>query len=90
MLKRFFGLILWPYFVNKLKEKIMKKILLTLTSVLALSGAYAQTDENTKDVNANASDYNRWSIEVAGGVNKFQRPASADHYQTTPSFYNAD
>lgn len=68
----------------------MKKILLTLTSVLALSGAYAQTDENTKDVNANASDYNRWSIEVAGGVNKFQRPASADHYQTTPSFYNAD
>lgn len=68
----------------------MKKILLTLTSVLALSSAYAQTDEKTNDTNKNSSDYNRWSIEVAGGVNKFQRPVSADYYQTTPSFYNAD
>lgn len=67
----------------------MKKILLTLTGVLALSSAYAQTDENTVD-NANTSDYNKWSIEVAGGVNKFQRPVTAGYYQSTPSFYNAD
>lgn len=65
----------------------MKKILLTLTSVLALSSAYAQTEEKA---NANTSDYNKWSIEVAGGVNKFQRPATSGYYTSTPSFYNAD
>lgn len=68
----------------------MKKILLTLTGVLALSTAYAQTDENMNDAKANSSDYNRWSIEVAGGVNKAQRPVSNGYYQSTPSFYNAD
>lgn len=65
----------------------MKKILLTLTSVLALSSAYAQTEEKA---NVNTSDYNKWSIEVAGGVNKFQRPATSGYYTSTPSFYNAD
>lgn len=65
----------------------MKKILLTLTSVLALSSAYAQIEEKA---NANTSDYNKWSIEVAGGVNKFQRPATSGYYTSTPSFYNAD
>lgn len=68
----------------------MRKYLLTLTTVLALSSAYAQTDENANDTNATSSDYNRWSIEVAGGVNKVQRPISAGYFQTTPSFYNAD
>jgi OOP family OmpA-OmpF porin len=68
----------------------MKKVLLTLTSVLALSTAYAQTDEKIKDADANTSDYNRWSLEVAGGVNKYQRPVTAGNYTSTPSFYNAD
>jgi OOP family OmpA-OmpF porin len=68
----------------------MKKILLTLTGVFVLSTAYAQSDENTNDANTNSSDYNKWSIEFAGGVNKFQRPVTANYYQTTPSFYNAD
>ncbi len=65
----------------------MKKILLTLTSVLALSSSYAQTEEKTS---VNTSDYNKWSIEVAGGVNKFQRPSTSGYYTSTPSFYNAD
>lgn len=68
----------------------MKKILLTLTSVLALSTAYAQTDKSAQDTIKSTSDYNRWSIELAGGVNKFQRPVTAGYYQTTPSFYNVD
>lgn len=68
----------------------MKKILLTLTGVFVLSTAYAQSDENTNDANTNSSDYNKWSIEFAGGVNKFQRPVTANYYQSTPSFYNAD
>lgn len=68
----------------------MKKILLTLTGVLAFSSANAQTDENINDASAPTSEYNRWSIEVAGGVNKVQRPISAGYFQSTPSFYNAD
>lgn len=68
----------------------MKKILLTLTSVLALSSAYAQTDENMNEAVTPSSEYNRWSVEVAGGVNKVQRPISTGYFQTTPSFYNAD
>lgn len=68
----------------------MKKILLTLTGVLALSSSYAQTDEIVADKNANTADYNRWSVEVAGGVNKFQRPVTGGYYTSTPSFYNAD
>ena len=68
----------------------MKKILLTLTSVLALSSAYAQTQDNTNDAKTTSSDYNRWSIEVAGGVNKVQRPISAGYFQSTPSFYNGE
>ena len=68
----------------------MKKFLLTLTGVLAFSSAFAQTEENTPDTNTNSSDYNRWSLELAGGVNKFQRPATAGSFTSTPSFYNAD
>lgn len=68
----------------------MKKILLTLTGVLALSSAYAQTNENMNEANTTGSDYNRWSVEFAGGVNKFQRPATSGYFTSTPSFYNAD
>ena len=68
----------------------MKKILLTLTSVLALSSAYAQTDDKMNDAASTSSDYNRWSVEVAGGVNKAQRPISEGYFQSTPSFYNGD
>jgi OOP family OmpA-OmpF porin len=68
----------------------MRKYLLTLTGVLALSSAYAQTEEKTTDANTMNSEYNRWSLEVAGGVNKVQRPISVGYFQSTPSFYNAD
>ncbi len=68
----------------------MKKILLTLTSVLALSTAYAQTEEKMNNAEAKSSDYNRWSVELAGGVNKFQRPATPGYYTSTPSFYNGE
>ncbi len=68
----------------------MRKYLLTLTGVLALSSSYAQTNEGMDDAKAVSSDYNRWSVEVAGGVNKFQRPVTSGYYTSTPSFYNAD
>jgi OOP family OmpA-OmpF porin len=68
----------------------MKNTLLTMMSVLALSSAYAQTDEKINDAEATSAEYNKWSVEIAGGVNKFQRPATPGYFQTTPSFYNAD
>jgi OOP family OmpA-OmpF porin len=68
----------------------MKNTLLTMMGVLALSSAYAQTDEKMNDVETTSTEYNKWSVEIAGGVNKFQRPATSGSFQTTPSFYNAD
>ena len=68
----------------------MKKILLTLTGVLALSSVYGQSDEKVKDAASSSSDYNRWSLELAAGVNKFGEPATLGYYQSTPSLYNAE
>lgn len=67
----------------------MKKILLTLSAFALTTGVFAQTDETTSTEN-NASDYNKWSIELNGGVNKYQRPASSGYFQSTPSPWNAD
>ncbi len=67
----------------------MKKILFTLTTVLTMSAGFAQTVEESNEKN-NSLDYNKWSIELNGGVNKFQRPATGGHFTTTPSPWNAD
>ncbi|WP_026703711.1 OmpA family protein [Flavobacterium soli] len=68
----------------------MKKILLTLSAFALTTGVFAQTDETTPSTENNASDYNKWSIELNGGVNKFQRPATSGYFQSTPSPWNAD
>jgi OOP family OmpA-OmpF porin len=68
----------------------MKKILLTLTSVLVLSTAYAQTEENTNDANKTSADYNRWSVEAGFGVNKAYRPFTSNHITSTPSFFHTN
>lgn len=77
------------YFAFKIKTKkikTMKKILLTLSAVALTSGAFAQTEQTE----TNSSDYNKWSIELNGGVNKYQRPATGGYYTATPSPWNAD
>ena len=84
-------------FVKNLKLKIMRKLLLTLTLVSALSMS-AQTEPvmTTTATNATAdtlntgSGYNRWSIELNGGVNKPQRPFTNGFFTSTPSPWNAD
>ena len=68
----------------------MKKILFTLTTVFALTGAMAQTDETLQVENTQPTDYNKWSLELNGGVHKYQRPATAGYYTSTPSFFNGD
>jgi len=67
----------------------MKKILLTLSVFALTSSVFAQTDEPTV-TETNSSDYNKWSIELNGGVNKYQRPATPGYYTGTPSPWNAD
>lgn len=65
----------------------MKKTVLTLAIMLGLTHLHAQTaKENNTETN-----YNKWSIEVAGGLNKPQRPFSAKEYYTSfPSPFTVD
>ncbi|HLV92510.1 MAG TPA: OmpA family protein [Aequorivita sp.] len=55
----------------------MKKILL-ITSMMAASCLFVQE--------ASAQDYNKWSIEAAGGMHKPVRPMAKGYYTDTPSF----
>ncbi len=65
----------------------MKKLILTLVFAAAFTTLSAQTGtENTMDYN----DYNKWSVELAGGVNKPQRPMTPGYYTSTPSPYVVD
>ena len=64
----------------------MKKLMFALVLATAVSTVNAQTvaKENTEN------DYNKWSIELAGGVNKTQRPMTANYFTSTPSPYTVD
>ena len=64
----------------------MKKLMFALVLATAVSTVNAQTmNEKTTE-----NDYNKWSIELAGGVNKTQRPMSANYFTSTPSPYTVD
>jgi OOP family OmpA-OmpF porin len=69
-----------------LKKIMMKKIILTLVFASAMTTLSAQTETEKTTEN----DYNKWSIELAGGVNKTQRPMTAGYFTSTPSPYVAD
>ena len=64
----------------------MKNILLTLTFALALNTMSAQT----QTVEKKAVDFNQWSIELAGGFNKPQRPITAGYSTSIISPYTVD
>lgn len=64
----------------------MKKILLTLTFALALNSVSAQTET----VETKNSDFNKWSVELAGGFNKAQRPWTSGFRTDTPNFFVGD
>lgn len=69
----------------------MKKILLTLGMFAFAGTAFAQTtDEQATTSESSSSDYNKWSIELNGGLNKYQRPATNGYFTGTPSPWNAD
>jgi len=69
----------------------MKKLLLVLIIVGASNINFAQEQETGLDMNQETDldmnmDYNKWSIEVAGGMHKPSRPFADGYYAHTPSF----
>ena len=64
----------------------MKNLMLSLAFASAITTLSAQNKIEKKPV----SDFNKWSIELAGGVNKPQRPMSSSYFTSTPSPYVAD
>ncbi|MGK4566610.1 outer membrane beta-barrel protein [Flavobacterium sp. 3HN19-14] len=63
----------------------MKRILLAIGFVLAIANANAQTDSVYV-----GGGFNKWSVELNGGVNKPQRPFTPGYTAATPSPWNAD
>ena len=64
----------------------MKKIVTIIALTIGLINLHAQTETKSNETN-----YNKWSIEVAGGLNKPQRPFSAKQYYTNiPSPFVVD
>ncbi|MBS7232596.1 OmpA family protein [Flavobacterium psychroterrae] len=61
----------------------MKKIVIILAFSLGLTNLHAQTETAS-------NDYNKWSVEVSGGVHKPQRPFSSGYSTSTPSFFVGD
>ena len=64
----------------------MKKLMFALVLAATVSTVNAQTETKTTTEN----NYNKWSIELAGGVNKAQRPMTAGYFMATPSPYVVD
>ncbi|MEG0851398.1 flagellar motor protein MotB [Flavobacterium plurextorum] len=64
----------------------MKKFIITFLFASAITTVSAQT----KTEKTTKNDFNKWSIELGGGVNKPQRPMSANYFTSTPSPYVVD
>jgi OOP family OmpA-OmpF porin len=64
----------------------MKKIILTLVFASAMTTLSAQTET----LKSTENGFNKWSIELAGGVNKPQRPMTSGYFTSTPSPYVVD
>jgi outer membrane protein OmpA-like peptidoglycan-associated protein len=64
----------------------MKKFIITLAFASALTTVNAQV----KNEKSTKTEFNKWSIELSGGVNKPQRPMSSNYFTSTPSPYVVD
>ncbi|OCB75387.1 OmpA family protein [Flavobacterium crassostreae] len=68
----------------------MKKLILTFVFASAFSTLSAQTKTEEKTVKNTNETYNKWSVELAGGVNKPQRPLTSGYFTATPSPFVVD
>ena len=64
----------------------MKKLFLSLILVSSLTIVNAQTETEK----STESSFNKWSVEVNGGVNRSSRPYTPEYFSKTPSFFNVD
>lgn len=68
----------------------MKKIILSLVFASVMTSMSAQT-ETVKSTEASVeTPFNKWSVELAGGFNKYQRPSTAGYNTTLVSPYVVD
>lgn len=74
------------YFCTKLKIRKMKNLMCALVLVASASTVNAQTATDTNS----AVKYNKWSVELAGGLNKPMRPLTAGYRTAVASAYVAD
>ena len=68
----------------------MKKIILTFVFASALTTMSAQTETPQPKAVAVENNYNKWSVELAGGLNKPMRPMTAGYRTAVTSVYVAD
>lgn len=68
----------------------MKKIILTFVFASALTTMSAQTETTKNTPVAVENNYNKWSVELAGGLNKPMRPMTAGYRTAVASAYVAD
>lgn len=66
----------------------MKNLLFALVFATAVSSVNAQT-ENVESAST-GNDFNKWSVELAGGLNKPMRPMTAGYRTAVTSAYVAD
>lgn len=71
---------------NLKSQMTMKKIVTMLAFSVGLANLHAQsaTEKTTEN------NYNKWSIELDGGVNKAQKPFTSGYFTSTPSPYVAN
>ena len=60
----------------------MKKISLAIVALVGMQLAL-----NAQETDTPTNDFNKWSVELTGGVNKAVRPLSSGSFSNTPSLY---
>ncbi len=91
-----FNILLCVYAVLLREIKIpnkMKKLIVSVALLSAINCLNAQTtavSPTTQKTEITKPDFNKWSIEVAGGFNKPQRPMTPTYATATPGLYVVD
>lgn len=67
----------------------MKKILLLLAVAISTTALFAQENETTMYEQGNESAFNKWSIDLGGGLHNAARPYTAGYFNETAAPYQA-
>jgi outer membrane protein OmpA-like peptidoglycan-associated protein len=64
----------------------MKNLMLTLVFAFAITTLSAQNESEKNTEN----QFNKWSVELAGGINKIQKPMTPGYYTASPNLFVVD